>query len=602
MNRVAVRPAAKETSIQGGVHGGPARCESIQMINQELARIFDEIGDMLEIQGADVFRINAYRKVARVIGELTEDVSALAERGELTKISGIGKGSAEKIQQYLSEGQISVHQELRSKLPAGLLELLAIPGLGPKKVAVLYGQLKITPIQQLQSAIAAGKVEKLPGFGTKSGEKILEGILFLAEAAGRAPLGIARGMADNLLKEVSHLPGVKRVEAAGSLRRGKETIGDLDLLCEARNGPAVIQAFTRLPQVRSIRAAGDTKGVITVLNPDGGEFQVDLRVVPVESFGAALQYFTGSKEHNVKLREIAADQGWKLNEYGLFAGDKMLAGRDEAGIYRKLGLPLIPPELREDRGEIEAAEKLPTLVSLDDIRGDLHVHTTASDGRATIEEMARAAKQRGYSYLAITEHSRSSVIANGLSIDQIRRHADRIRAAGDKIKSMTLLAGIEVDILSDGTLDYPDNVLADLDWVVASIHAAQGQDRKKVTARTIAAMENPHVHAIGHPSGRLLGRRDAMDLDWEAVFAAAARTGTALEVNASWQRLDLKDVHIRQALEVGCLLVISTDAHATDQLDQMSFGITTARRGWAPPERILNTWTVARLRKWAGNR
>ncbi|HSW45333.1 MAG TPA: DNA polymerase/3'-5' exonuclease PolX [Phycisphaerae bacterium] len=568
------------------------------MINQELAGIFDEIADLLEIQGEDVFRVNAYRKVARVVGDLTEDITAVAARNELTKISGIGKGTAEKIHQYLADGRIAVHQELRSKLPEGLLDLLQIPGLGPKKVAVLFHQLKVESVDHLRSAIAAGKVEKLPGFGARSVEKIVEGIEFLAGAAGRTPLGIACEIAEKLLRDVAGLPGAKRVEAAGSLRRGRETVGDLDLLCEAGDGSAVVRAFTQLPLAKKVLAAGDTKGAITVFNPDGGEIQVDLRVVPGESFGAALQYFTGSKEHNVRLREIAVKKGWKLNEYGLFDGEKMLAGKDEAGIYKKLGLPLIPPELREDRGEIDGAKKLPVLVTLEDIRGDLHVHTTASDGRSTIEQMAAAAKQRGYSYLAITDHSRSSVIANGLSIDKLRRHTEIIRAANEKLKGITLLTGIEVDILSDGSLDYPDKVLAELDWVVASVHSAQGQDCGKVTARTIAAMENPHVHAIGHPSGRLLGKRDAMDLDWEAVFEAAARTGTVLEINASWQRLDLKDVHVRQALEAGCFLAISTDAHATDQLEQIRFGVTTARRGWASAERIINTWPLAQLNKW----
>ncbi len=569
------------------------------MINQELARVFDEIADLMEIRGEDdVFRINTYRKVARSLGDLSEDISEIAARGELQKIPGIGKGSAERIEQYLREGKIAIHEELRSKLPAGLLDLLRIPGLGPKKVAKLHKDLKVTDIEKLKAAIAAGKVEKLEGFGPKSVEKILEGIAFVAGAAGRTPLGIAWEIAGDLVRDVSAFQGVKRVEPAGSLRRGRETVGDLDLVCEAGDGPAVVKAFTKLKHAKKILAAGDTKGAITVFNPDGGEIQVDLRVVPGKSYGAALQYFTGSKEHNVRLREMAAKKGWKLNEYGLFKGDEQLAGKDEAGIYKKLGLPLIPPELRENRGEIESAKELPQLVTIDDIRGDLHVHTTASDGRSTIEEMAKAALERGYTYLAITDHSKSSVIANGLSADQLRRHAEKIRKAGEKLKGITLLAGAEVDILSDGSLDYSDDVLADLDWVVASIHAAQGQDRRKVTARSIAAMENPHVHALGHPSGRLLGKRDAMDLDWEAIFEAAARTGTALEINASWQRLDLKDIHVRQALEAGCYLAISTDAHSTDQLDQIRFGIITARRGWASADRIVNTWTVSQLRKW----
>lgn len=573
------------------------------MINQELTGIFDEIADLMEIRGADdAFRINAYRKVARIISDLTEDVSALAARGELVKIPGIGKGTADRIQQYLTGGKIDIHEELRAQLPAGLLDLLRIPGLGPKKVAKLHKELKVTDTEKLKAAIAAGKVERLEGFGRKSVEKILEGIEFLAGSAGRTPLGIAVEIAENLLRDVTAFPGVKRARAAGSLRRGRETVGDLDLLCEAKDGPAVVKAFTRLPHAKKILASGETKGAITVFNPDGGEIQVDLRVVAGESFGAAWQYFTGSKEHNVKLRELAGRKGWKLNEYGLFDGDKQLAGKDEASIYRKLGLPCIPPELREDRGEIEAAAQLPELVTIEAIRGDLHIHTTASDGRCTIEEMAAAAKERGYAYLAITDHSRSSVIANGLSADKLRRHAERIRAIGEKMKGFTLLAGIEVDILSDGSLDYSDDLLADLDWVVASVHAAQGQDRKKITARTIAAMENPHVDAIGHPSGRLLGKRDAMDLDWEEVFKSAARTHTALEINSSWQRLDLKDIHVRQALDAGCHLVISTDAHAADQLEQMRFGVTTARRGWATADRILNTWTIAQLRKWTASK
>ena len=326
----------------------------------------------------------------------------MAARGELLKIPGIGKGTAERIQQYLKDGKIDVHEELRSKLPAGLLEMLRIPGLGPKKVAKLHQELKVTDIEKLKTAIASGKVEHLEGFGAKSVEKILEGIEFLAGAAGRTPLGIAWEIAGNLLKDVAAFPGVKRAEPAGSLRRGKETVGDLDLLCEAKDGPAVVKAFTKLPHAKKILAAGDTKGAITVFNPEGGEIQVDLRVVPGESFGAALQYFTGSKEHNVKLRELAVKKGWKLNEYGLFDGDRMLAGKDEASIYKKLGLPLIAPELREDRGEVEAAGKLPELVTIDDIRGDLHIHTTASDGRNSIEEMV--ARGQGTRLLVPGDH------------------------------------------------------------------------------------------------------------------------------------------------------------------------------------------------------
>jgi len=568
------------------------------MINREVARVLGEIADLLEITGGDRFRLNSYRRVARTVEELSESVADLANRGDLQKVPGIGKGTADRIVQYLKTGRIDVHQELLAKVPPGLPKLLAVPGLGPKKVQVLHEKMGIGGIEDLRSAIAGGKVEGLPGFGAKSVEKIAEGIAFLERSAGRTPMGAALPVAEDLRDAVSKLPGVKCVEMVGSLRRARETIGDVDLLCVAADGKSVVDAFTKLAGVMGVRAAGGTKGSVLVANPVGGEIQVDLRVVPAESFGAAMQYFTGSKEHNVRLRELAVKKGWKLNEYGLFDGEKRLAGKDEAGIYKKLGLPLIPPELREDRGEIQIKGKLPPLVELEDIQGDLHVHSTASDGRCTIEEMAAAAGQRGYKYLGIADHSKSSVIANGLSADRLLEHIEDIRAVNRKLKGITVLPGIECDILADGSLDYPDEVLAQLDWVIASIHSAQQQDRAKLTKRSIAAMENPYVCALGHPSGRLLGRRDAMDLDFEQVIAAAARTGTALEINAAWQRLDLKDVHVRQAIDAGCWLVINTDAHSTDQLDQMRFGIQTARRGWATKDRILNAKSPAELKRW----
>ncbi len=568
------------------------------MLNQEVAKVFEQIADLLEIKGEDRFRINSYRKAARSIESLTEDVAELAEQGALQKIPGVGKGMAERIEQYLAKGKIGLHEELLASLPAGLLKLLAIPGLGPKKVGLLYHELHIAGVEDLEAAIAAGKVEALPGFGARSVEKITEGIAFLAQSSGRIPLGIGRMIAAAISEKLEALPGVKRVEAAGSLRRGRETIGDLDLLCEAKDGGAVVAAFTSLPEATGVRAAGETKGSILLPNPEGGEIQVDLRVVPAESFGAALQYFTGSKEHNVRLRELAVRKGWKLNEYGLFDGDKLLAGRKEEDIYRRLGLAYMPPELREDRGEIERGGEVPGLLKLEDIRGDLHVHTRASDGLNTVEEMAAAAKARGYSYLAITDHSRSSVIANGLSTERLLEHVAAIRAAAKGLKGIAVLAGVECDILSDGSLDYPEEVLAELDWVVASVHSAQGQSRDRVTGRTVDAMACPYVHVIGHPSGRLINRRDAMDLDWERVFEAAARTGTALEVSAAWQRLDLKDLHVRQAMEAGCWLCINTDAHAIEQFEQMALGVQTARRGWATADRVVNAQPLPALRKW----
>jgi len=568
------------------------------MVNREIANLFNQIADLMEIKGEDPFRINSYRKAARSIEEWPEDLTMVAQRGELQKIPGVGKGAAERIQQYLSEGKIAVHEELLSELPASLLDLLAVPGLGPKKVGALYHTLNIRSIDELVRALDAGTVETLPGFGKKSVEKIREGLDFLERSAGRTPLAVAVDVAEALCQQVRRFPGVKKVEMAGSARRGVETVGDLDLLCQADDGQKVVQRFTQLSDEGQVLAAGKTKGSIVVANPYGGRIQVDLRVVPAESFGAALQYFTGSKAHNVRLRELAIKKGYKLNEYGLFKGDRQVAGRTEAEIYKKLGLPWMPPEVREDRGEIEAHHDFSDLIELDDIQGDLHVHTTASDGRNSIEEMIAAAKQRGYRYLAVTEHSHSSAIANGLSADDLERHVEAIRAADKKAKGFKVLAGTECDILADGRLDYPDDVLAELDLVIASIHSAQGQSRDRLTKRTIDAMENPHVHIIGHPSGRLLGKREAMDLDWDKIFEAAARTHTALELSASWQRLDLKDIHVRQAIEAGCMIVINTDAHAVDQLDQMRWGVITARRGWATAENVLNTRPAAQLAKW----
>ncbi|NLX12773.1 MAG: DNA polymerase/3'-5' exonuclease PolX [Phycisphaerales bacterium] len=568
------------------------------MVNQALARIFDEIADLMEITGGDLFRINSYRRAARTIDDLTENLTDIAKRKELQKIPGIGKGTAERIRQFLEEGHITLHQELLAQVPPRLPQLLQIPGLGPKKVRALYQELGVKNIEQLRAAIEAGKVEKLAGFGPKSTHNIIEGMDFLARSAGRTPIGMAWIIAHALRETIAGFNGVKRVEFAGSLRRGCETIGDIDMLCEADDGEATIQAFSAMPEVNQVLAAGETKGSILVTNPRGGDIQVDLRVVPQESFGAAWQYFTGSKQHNIRLRELAVKKGWRLNEYGLFDGDKSLAGISEEDIYRKLGFSPIPPEVREDRGEIEAEGKLPDLVTIDDIRGDLHVHTTDSDGRNSIEELAEAARQRGYSYLAITNHSKSSIIANGLSIERLLEHVEAIHNLNKTLKGLTLLAGVECDILSDGSLDYPDNILAQLDYVVASIHAGMQQNRDRVTKRSLAALENPYVCTLGHPSGRLIGARDAMDLDWEKIIETAARCGTALELNCSWQRLDLKDVHVRTAVEAGCRIVIATDSHEVQQLDQMHFGIQTARRGWATKTQVLNTLTETELKTW----
>jgi DNA polymerase (family 10) len=412
------------------------------------------------------------------------------------------------------------------------------------------------------------------------------------------PLGQATPLAEVFLAEVKKLKGVKRADIGGSLRRGKETIGDIDILCETDDGESVVKAFTKLKPVKSILAAGKTKGSVTVPIGRDRDIQIDLRAVPAESFGAALQYFTGSKEHNVRVREVAVKKGWKLNEWGLFDGEQQLAGENEQDIYEALNLPYVIPELREDRGELDTEIKDHVPIELADIKGDVHMHTVASDGKATIEEMAEAAKARGYEYIAITDHSRSSVIANGLSIERLEEHIEAVRAADKKIKGIRIFTGCEADILSDGTLDYPDEVLAVCDIVVASIHVAQSGGKRSPTDRTLAAIENPYVTIIGHPTGRLINRRKPMDIDMARIMARAAETGTALEINAAWKRLDLNDRHARQAIDAGVMLTIDTDAHHPDGLDFMRYGVTTARRARVTAENVANTKSLNQFDEW----
>ena len=571
--------------------------------NVELSRAFRRIADLLEIDGADGFRINSYRRAARTLKDATEDVAELAAEGRLTDLPGVGKGTAERIQQFLDSGRIDVLDTLEEKLPEGLPALLEIPGMGPKTVALAHDRLQVKNLDDLKKVITSGAFANLPGMGPTSVKKIAEGIAFLASSGGRTPLGIALPIAEALARRVLLLKGVRHVNIAGSLRRGAETIGDIDLLCDARDGKSIIKQFTSFDGVRRVLAAGATKGSVTVALGDDSEIQIDLRVVSTESFGAALQYFTGSKEHNVRLRELAIKKTWLLNEYGLFDGEEQIAGRREEDVYKKLGVTWVPPEVREDRGEFEeeTAVKLHAeLVELEDIRGDLHMHTTASDGRCSIDEMAEAAKVLGYEYIAICDHSKSSTIANGLSIDRMQQHIEDIREAARRMKGIAVLVGCECDILPDGSMDYPDALLAQCDWVVASIHSAMGSgkpSKRSPTERTIAAMRNPYVSAIGHPTGRLINRRAPMKLDMARVVEAAADTGTMLEINASWQRLDLKDLHVRQALHGGVMLTVNTDAHHVDQLMQMRFGVTTARRGWALRKDIANCLSLATLRK-----
>ena len=576
------------------------------MKNAILSELFDQMADIMEILGEDRFRINSYRKVARVIGDIPTDVETLLATGQLAKVPGIGKSSLAKIEEYIKTGAIVAHRQLLEKIPPELPVLLTIPGMGPKGVKAVYEQLKVTSIAELKAAIESGTLAELPGFGEKKAAGITRGIEFLEKSTGRIRLGQALEAAELVREFLQDLAGIRRIETAGSLRRRAETIGDVDILVTAKKsksseeaGEQIIHAFTSARFVREVLAAGPTKGS-AIIQTQTTNVQVDVRVVPEKSFGAALQYFTGSKAHNVRLREIAVKAKLKLNEYGLFKGDKMIAGSAEEDIYQKLGLDYVQPLLREDRGEIEAATNhhLPDVIEPDDIVADFHMHTTASDGECEIAELAEAAKALGYQYICITDHSKSSAIANGLSPKQLARQIKHIRKINDTFKGITILVGSEVDILANGSLDFDDKLLADLDFVIASVHSGLASPREKVTTRTLKAMDNLYVSCIGHPTGRLLGQREAMDIDMPAIIEHAAQTRTALEVNANPWRLDLKDIHCRMAVEAGVKLVIGTDAHSVAGLDLMEFGVATAARGWATKSNVLNTFSLDKFRSW----
>jgi DNA polymerase (family 10) len=569
------------------------------MKNAVLSELFEQMADIMEILGEDPFRINTYRRVARIIADMPTDVETLLAAGELAKIPGIGKSSIAKIEEFTRTGRITAHRQLLRKIPPTLLELLNIPGMGPKGVKVVYEKLKVKTIAELKKAIKSGRLAELPGFGDKKAEAIARGIEFLKKSTGRIRLDQASDAADVVTAFLGELSGVEKIQSAGSLRRQVETIGDVDILVAAKKGKKIIDAFTNAGFVQQVLAAGPTKGS-AIIQTQTTPVHVDVRVVPKQSFGAASQYFTGSKQHNVRLREIAVKAKLKLNEYDLFKKDKMVAGKTEEEIYQKLGLDFINPLLREDRGEVEAAKNhsLPELIDFKNIKGDLHVHTNASDGNATISELARSARDMGYKYICITDHSKSSAIANGLSSKQLADQIKQIRKINGKLKGITILAGTEVDILADGSLDFDNKLLSELDFVIAAIHSGLAGPREKVTMRTLKAMDNPYVSCIAHPTGRLIGQREPMALDMAAVIKHAAQTHTALEVNANPWRLDLKDVHCKMAIEQKVMLAIGTDAHSTGGLGLMGYGVATAARGWATKVNILNAFTAAKLEKF----
>jgi len=564
------------------------------MQNRAIAAMFNDIADMLEIKDDSPFRITAYRRAARALEDIGEDIAAVAARGELLKIPGIGKGTAEKIQEFLQTGTCRYYEELRASLPEGITTLMAVPEVGPKTAMLLHRQLGIATIEQLEQACREGRVRTLPRMGAKTEANILKGIALIRRTKERQPIGRVLPQAQEILDALRALPEVAEIAVAGSLRRMKETIGDIDIVATSTRPDAVMETFTTLPRVKQVLARGPTRS--SVILETG--LQADVRVVEPESFGAALQYFTGSKDHNVKVRERAVRHGLKINEYGVFRvkDDRRLAGRTEEEVYRAVGLPWIPPEVREDQGEVELAERgaLPVLIALRDIRGDLQMHTRWSDGADNVEEMARAAKARGYEYIAITDHSQSLKFVGGVPVDELRRNAKTCQKVSDQV-GIAVLIGTECDILPDGRLDYPDEVLRGLDVVVGSVHSRFRMPREEMTARIIRAMENPHVDIIGHPTGRLLGQRDAYEVDMERLLEAARRTGTALEINAAPDRLDLNDAHAKMAKERGVTLVISTDAHSRYELRFMAYGIGVARRAWVQPRDVLNTLPLKRL-------
>jgi DNA polymerase (family 10) len=569
------------------------------MKNAVLSELFEQMADIMEILGEDPFRINSYRKVGRIIGDMPTDVETTLASGELAKIPGIGKSSIAKIEEFVKTGSITAHKQLLTKIPQTLLELLTIPGMGPKGVKAVYEKLNVKTIAELKKVIKSGRLAELPGFGDKKAAGIARGIEFLEKSTGRIRLDQASDAADIVIGFLGELSGVEKIQPAGSLQRRAETIGDVDILVCAKKGEQIIQAFTGAGFVQEALAAGPTKGS-AIIRTETIPVHVDVRVVPKESFGAAAQYFTGSKQHNVRLREIAVKANLKLNEYGLFKKDKMIAGKIEEEIYQKLGLDFINPLLREDRGEVEAAKthSLPELIEFDDIKGDFHAHTNASDGNATISELAETAKTLGYKFICITDHSKSSAIANGLSGKQLTDQIKQIRTLNEKLKGIAILAGTEVDILADGSLDFDDKLLAELDFVIAAIHSGMGSPREKVTMRTLKAMDNPYINCIAHPTGRLIGQREPMDIDMAAVIKHAAQTHTALEINANPWRLDLKDTHCKMAIESKVMLAIGTDAHSTGGLGLMGYGVATAARGWATKNDILNTLTPAKLKNF----
>jgi DNA polymerase (family X) len=589
------------------------------LTNQQLAAIFSDIADRLEIKGEVVFKIRAYRTASQNLLALPRPAADIWKEGTLDDVPGVGPAIRDKIDELMRTGKLGFHEKLKAEVPDGVAGMLQISGLGPKRVKEIWSTLGVTNVDELEAAARAGKLRDLSKMGEKSEQKILAGIESLKRRnTGRMRAGDVLPVAQRLLADLQGVPGVQKIAYAGSLRRGRETIGDLDFVAATDRPAELMEAFRKLPLVSEVIGSGETKTSVLLQNG----MQVDLRAIEPARWGTALQYFTGSQAHNIKVREIAQKKGLSLNEYAFtpIASEavpkgKLAKGNDgeiicdtEEGVYAQLGMAYIPPELREDRGEIEAALKneLPDLITLQHLKGDLQMHTTWSDGAASVMDMARAAMARGYRYILITDHTQSLGIANGLTHERVLRQREEIDTVNAKLEKeghkFRVLQGVEVEVKSDGVLDLTDEALGALDIVQASVHTSLAQPRERITERAIKAIQNPHVDILGHPSGRLINEREGGDYDWEALFHAAAEHDVALEINADPVRLDLNEIHARRAVELGCHLSISTDAHSPEGLGQMHYGITVARRAWVTPDVVVNTWPLRKLLQWAKRR
>ncbi len=563
------------------------------MKNSEISRIFRETAMMLKIKGDNSFRIRAYERAAQNIEGLNEDIGNLIKESRLTAIPGIGDDLADKIKEIVTTGSLKTYEELKKDLPEGILELLNIPSVGPKTTRMLYEKFKVGNIRELEDAIEKHKLQGVRGIKEKTVENILKGIEVLKRGRERMTLAEAMQTADKFIRVLKKTTGVKKISSAGSLRRLKETVRDIDILISSDNPKKIMDIFIKLSPGAEILAKGETKASIRTKN----DVQIDCRVVEEESFGAALLYFTGSKNFNIKLRQLAIKKGLKINEYGIFKGENFIAGRTEEEIFKALGIDYIEPELREDTGEIESAQRsgLPKLLELSQLKADLHVHSQWSDGKNSIEEIAEACQKKGYVYAGITDHSQSLKVAKGLTIPDLKKKRDEIERINRKLNGFRILYGAEVDIDSQGNLDYKDAVLKEFDLVIAAIHTGFKQSKQQLTRRVVKACENKYVHIIAHPTGRLWGIRDAYDIDLEEILKAAKQTNTALEINSYPQRLDLNDLNCRKAKEIGVKISLGSDAHNTGQLEAIKFGVSMARRGWLSADDVINTLDVGQL-------